>query len=245
MGEHVGGDLNEERLEVTLVPGAEDAGDLRRGRAGAHPEQVKGLRDQLHVGVLDAVVHHLDEVPGPVRANVHAARGAVDLRRDRFEHRAERAVRLGRAARHDARPVQGAFLAAGHSGSDEVQPARAQLPLAAAGIGVVRVAAVDDDVALVQQRDKFPDDRVGGLARLDHDDDRAGPFQGRDEVLGGLTRDERALVPVLGDEAAGALGRAVVQRDTVPVPGQVAGQVAAHDRQPGDTNLRGFLVLAH
>src|SRR5207344_1313413 len=48
--------------------------------AGAEP--VIGFGDELHVGVLDAVVHHLDEVAGAVRPHVHAARRAVDLRGD-------------------------------------------------------------------------------------------------------------------------------------------------------------------
>ena len=80
------------------------------------------------------------------------------------------------------RPVQRALLAAGHAAADEVQAALAQRGLAAAGVGEVRVAAVDDDVALVQQRDQLVDHRVGGLARLDHDDDRARPLQRGDEV---------------------------------------------------------------
>jgi hypothetical protein len=45
-------------------------------------EQVVGLGDELDVGVLDAVVHHLDVVSGAARADVHAARGVVDDGRD-------------------------------------------------------------------------------------------------------------------------------------------------------------------
>ena len=65
------------------------------GQAEPVAQQVVGLGDQLHVGVLDAVVHHLDEVAGAVGADVGAARLAVDLRGDLFQHRAERLVRLG------------------------------------------------------------------------------------------------------------------------------------------------------
>ena len=79
-------------------------------------------------------------------------------------------------------PFSAPFLAAGHAGADEVQPARAQVLLAAAGVGEVGVAAVDDDVAGVEQRDQLGDHRVGGLAGLDHDDDRPRPLQRGDEV---------------------------------------------------------------
>jgi hypothetical protein len=134
--------------------------------------------------------------------------------------------------------VQGALLAAGHAGADEVQPVLAQRLLAAAGVGVVRVAAVDHDVARLQQRHQLVDDRVGRPAGLHHHDDRPGPLQRGDEVGHRLAGQERALVAVLGHQAAGALDRPVVQRDREAVPGEIAGQVAPHDRQPGHPDLR-------
>ena len=94
---------------------------------------------------------------------------------------------------------------------------------------------------VVQQRRQLVDHGVGGRAGLDHDDDRARPPQAGDEVGHRLAGHERALAAVLGDQAAGALRRAVVQRDGVAVPGQVPGQVAAHDRQAGDADVRGGL----
>ena len=54
--------------------------------------------------------------------------------------------------------------------------------------------------------------------------------------------DEAALVAVLFDQRRGARGRAVVQGDGVPVPGEVAGQVAPHDRQAGDADVRDCLL---
>ncbi|MPM11239.1 hypothetical protein SDC9_57578 [bioreactor metagenome] len=79
--EHPGGDLDQVRVELALVPFAEDVGDLRHCQA-CRAQQAEGLADALHVGVLDAVVHHLDEVAGAVGADVGAARFTVELGRD-------------------------------------------------------------------------------------------------------------------------------------------------------------------
>ncbi len=69
--------------------------------AGAATDEVVGLGDQLHVGVLDAVVHHLDEVTGAVVADVGDARLALGDRGDRLQDRSERDPGLVGAAGHD------------------------------------------------------------------------------------------------------------------------------------------------
>ena len=58
-------------------------------------------------------------------------------------------------------PFEGALLAAGDAHADEVQPVLLERPLAAQGVGEVRVAGVDDDVALVEQRGELVEDGVG------------------------------------------------------------------------------------
>jgi hypothetical protein len=93
--EDLGGDLDQVGVEAAGVPGAEDLGDLRGRVPGGVPQQVVGLGDELHVGVLDAVVYHLHEVPGAVRPDVRGARDAIHLGGDRLQHRAECLVGLG------------------------------------------------------------------------------------------------------------------------------------------------------
>ena len=202
------------------------------------PEQVVSLGDELHVGVLDAVVHHLDEVAGAVRADVRAARDAVHVRADRLQHRAEGLVGLDRAARHDRGAVQRALLAAGYAHADEVQVLLAERGLTAAGVLEVRVAAVDDHVAGLEQRGELVDHGVGGRARVDHDEHASRALQRRDELLGGLGRDEGALVAELRDDVRDTGDGSVVQGHGVAVAGEVAGQVAAHHAQAGDAYLR-------
>ncbi len=113
LAQHLGRDLDEVRLELALVPLGEDVGDLGGRLAGAAADEVVRLGDELHVGVLDAVVHHLDEVAGAVVADVRDARLALGDRGDRAQDGAERDPRLVRAAGHERRAEEGALLAAG------------------------------------------------------------------------------------------------------------------------------------
>ena len=175
------------------------------GGPQALAQQLVGLGDQLHVGVLDAVVHHLDEVARAVGADVRAAGHAVDDGSDRLEHRAQGCVGLDRSARHDRRALQGALLAAGDPGADEVDADLAQGGLAAAGVREVRVAAVDEDVA-----------RARGAARGCRSSRRSRPpawtimmiRRGRSRLATKSStdwrRDERALAAVRGHHGVGA-----------------------------------------
>ena len=89
--DHLAGDLDQEALQLALVPLLEDFLELLVGQAADVLEQVVGLGDELHVAVLDAVVDHLDEVAGAAGAAVGDAGLAVagglggDLVEDRLE----------------------------------------------------------------------------------------------------------------------------------------------------------------
>ena len=112
----------------------------------AAPQDVVRLGDELHVAVLDAVVHHLDEVAGAVGPDVRDARPGVGLapRSPRGSARIARHASL-RAARHQRRTEARALLAARHAAADEVQPlSRAAPPRGALRVLEPRVAAVDD-----------------------------------------------------------------------------------------------------
>ena len=99
--EHLCGDLNQVALQLALVPFGKDVSDIRCTHAEAVAQQLVGLADQLHVRVLDAVVHHLHEMAGAIGADVGTAGHTVDVRGDLLQQRAEGFVRLLRAARHD------------------------------------------------------------------------------------------------------------------------------------------------
>ncbi len=148
-------------------------------------------------------------------------------------------VRLGRAARHDRRPVQCALLTAGDAGADEVQPALAYRLLASNGVGVERIAAVDDDVAFFHRVGELVDHGVGGVTGLHHDQHPARFLQGGEKLFDGLRAHEFAFAAVLFEQRIGLGDRPVVQRHGVAVMGEVAGDVRTHDGQAGHADLRG------
>ncbi len=68
------------------------------------------------------------------------------------------------AAGHKRGPVAGTVLAAGDARADVEDAALAQVARPPRRVGVLRVAAVDDDVALVQQRHQLLDELIHRIA---------------------------------------------------------------------------------
>jgi hypothetical protein len=149
-------------------------------------KQVVGFRDELHVGVLDAVVDHLDEVTSTVGAHVGDAGLTLRDGGDGCQDRTEGLVGLSGSTRHDARAVEGTLFASGNTGTHEVDSVFADRLLPANGVREQRVAAIDDDVAGLEQVGELADDSVRALTRLDHDDGGAWLLEGSDEFLNRL-----------------------------------------------------------
>ena len=199
----------------------------------------------MHVGVLDAVVDHLDEVASTIRADVGNARGAVDFSGDGLENWAQSFPRFNRTTRHNGRTVERALFAAGDAGADEVLALGSYFLLTAHCVRVEGVAAVNDDVALIHRFCELVDDCIGSLARLNHDDGLARALERSDEVLDGLGRDKVAFRTVLFDELVGLFRAAVVDGYGVAVVGKVAGQVGAHNSQADNADVGEFSLFSH
>jgi hypothetical protein len=120
-----------------------------------------------------------------------------------------------------------------------VQAALAHRLLAADGVGVERVATVDDDVAGFHGIGELVDHRVRGIAGLDHDDHPPRLLQRVQEFLDALRTDELAFVTVLFEQGIGLGDRSIVQSHRVAVVREIASEVRTHHRQAGDTDLRG------
>ena len=241
--EHLGGDLDEIRLELAAVPLGEDVGDLRGRLARAAPDEIVGLGDQLHVGVLDAVVHHLDEVAGTVVADVRDARLALGDRCDALEDRAESHPRLVGTAGHERGAEQGALLTAGDAHADEVEAALAYRLLTADGVGEERVAAVDDDVARLEDLHERLDHRIRRTTGFDHDDSGARLLQ-RGRELPVAERGHEPGLGVISDELVGLRPRPVEHRDRVAFArGEIASEVRSHHRESDDSDVGGGLCV--
>ena len=150
------GSVERSRLGVDLVDFRTDVG------LGQH---VQAFRVGGHQAVLDAVVHHLDEVAGAARAAVQpaaflgrrrtlAARrpfGGVDAGGERVEDRSQPGDRLGVATDHQAVPALEAVDAAARADVEVVDPGRSERRRAIDVVVVPRVPTVDQHVARRQQ----------------------------------------------------------------------------------------------
>ena len=130
---------------------------------------LEALRVRLHEPVLDPVVHHLREVPCAARADVRVA----VLGREVLEDRLEPLHGLVVAADHQAVAVREPPDAAAHARVDEVDALRLRVAVAALRVAEVRVAAVDDRVARVAEREQLLERVLGDLAGGDHQPERA------------------------------------------------------------------------
>ncbi len=113
----------------------------------------------LHHGVLDAVVNHLREVAGADLARVDRAEIALGLQR--VEDRLDLRDVLGGAAVHQRVAVLQAPDAAGDAAVDEADALLGELLRVLLVVRPARVAAVDDDVAGLQQLGQLVDRGLG------------------------------------------------------------------------------------
>src|SRR5215213_2634955 len=210
-------------------------------------QDVEALREGRHDAVLDAVVHHLHEVACARRTAVQialllrreitvATRGSGDFTgawRNRLQDRVDDLDRIVIATNHEAVPTLQPEDPTAGTDVDIVNALLAQLGGPADVIAIVRVAAVDDDVALVEDVGQLLDDFAGDPGR-DHHPRDPGLAELVDELLHG-DRAGRALTFQLRYEVP-----IDVEHNTfVPVAHQPANDVRAHSAQPDHSQLHG------
>src|SRR5581483_10544619 len=158
-------------------------------------EEVQTLRIRGHHAVLDAVVHHFDEVPGAVRTAVQIAHlgrglGRAPARagllppaagRESREDRLEGAEHSRLGTDHQTIALLEPEHTAARTGIDVVDACRAQLLGPANIVLIVGIAAVDEDVAGGEPRPQLRNDAVNDGSGH-HDPDRAWRLEGGGEL---------------------------------------------------------------
>jgi hypothetical protein len=151
------------------------------------------LANQLHVTVLDTVVDHLDVVTSTLVTDPLAAGLAVRLGRDGLEDVLDVGPGLLVTTGHDAGAVAGTLLSSRDTAADESDALGLQVLGAAVCVGVVRVATVNDDVALLEATlvEEELDEVVNGLTGHDEEHHAAGLLELGAELLDGVGADNR------------------------------------------------------
>ena len=127
-----------------VAPDARDLVEVQVVLAVIHHLEAFGVG--LHQPVLDPVVDHLHEVPRAARADVRVA----VLGCERLQDRLQALDRLVVTTRHQAETDFEPPDPAGHADINEVDALLLRLVIAALRVVEVRVAAVDDRVAFVE-----------------------------------------------------------------------------------------------
>ena len=238
VGQDVTRDFDQIRTKPAPVPGGKNFVHPLRLHAQTVPHQLVRLADELHIAVLDAVVHHLDIVPRAVFADPVAARRAVHLGRDRLEDRPDMRPRGMGPAGHDRGPEASPLLAAGNAGPDVEQAVRFDMGRPADRIAVIRVAAVDDDIARLQKRDQLFDETVHRRSGLDQHHHATRALEHADQFAQRMGAPDRGALGALGQELVDPGNRAVENRHPDPVVVHVQHEVLPHDRQPDQADIR-------
>src|SRR5690606_14069535 len=235
----VSGDFDQVRVEDPLVPSPEGGGHLVMAQPETVPHQVVGLGDHLHVAVFDSVVDHLHVVAGASGAEPVRTWGAIGaLGGYRLEEVDEVWPGPHGPPGHHRRTVASAFLAPGYPASDEVDPCGRQRLPTPGRVGVERVPPVHDDVARLQVRQQLVDDRVHRPAGRHHEDHLARSLQARHQLLDRVGGHDLGPVPLAGDELVGDRAGPVVDGDGCSIVGEVEGEIAAHDSETDEADVR-------
>src|SRR5439155_1465836 len=248
------GDVGE--VEVVLVVDRV-AEWSRLGIRGARPlphvrvaENVEPLGVGRHEAVLDAVMDHLHEVAGAVRATVQVtllrrpapllatggARHVPRAGRQRREERVEMTHDVRLAADHEAVAALETEHAAARAAVHVVGPAAGEPGRAVDVVTVEGVPAVDDDVAALEAWDERLGRRVDAARRYHEPDD---PWL-RELLDEGVQR--RRAARTLTHERLHGGCRYVVHHAGVPAADETTHHVRSHATQPDHADLHCCLL---
>ena len=105
------------------------------------------------------------------------------------------------------------------------------------GVGKVRIAAIDQNVAGLEKRDQLTDQIVHRRAGLDHHHDPPRLVQRGDQLLKAVCADDAFAFRATREEIVDFGYGAVEDSDGVAVVGHVEDEVLAHDGKPDESNV--------
>jgi len=187
------------------------------------------LGDCLHDGVFDAVVDHLDEVTRPTIAKTRQRRLAIASLGAQCRQKRLRGVPHCFAPADHNRGAMARSLGATRDASPEIaDPALTQFVGAALGVAIVRIAAVDHDIARCKVRHQPGNLDIDLIAGLDHQEDDPR----RRERPGERRRVANDLDPARSRVAGRLPG--ICRNDLVSAIAGVQRQIAAHYAKADD-----------
>lgn len=197
------------------------------------------LRNELHVTVLNAVVHHLDVVASTLVTNPLTAWLAVRLGGDALEDVLDVWPGLLVTTRHDGWTVAGTLLTTRDTGADEADALLGKVLGAAVGVWEVGVAAIDDDVARLDTAlgEQSLDEVVDGLAGHDEQHHATWLLELLDELPDAMCANNALALGLVVQEAVNLGDGTVEGDDGEAVVGGVEDQVLAHDGQTDETEV--------
>src|SRR5439155_8482826 len=203
-----------------------------------------------HEAVLEAVMDHLHEVPGAVRATVQVtllrrptplfatgrARHVPWAGRQRREERVQMTHDVRLAADHEAVAALETEHAAARAAVDVVEPPAGEPGRAVDVVAVVGVPAVDDDVAALEVGDEALECRIDDARRYhEPDDPRLRELLDEGVQRGGAAR-------ALAYEGLHGGCRYVVHHAGVPAADEATHHVRSHATQPDHADLHCCLL---
>ena len=226
--EDIGSDADQETFQLALVPLGKQLRKFVIGEAPNIFEQQIALRNQLHIRVFDAVVHHFNIVTRAVRPDIGAAGHPLRSGCNSFQNGLDRRIGIFVAARHDGRAVPRALLAARDADAEIQDALFRKFCAAAAGVLKERVTAVQNDVALLEQRLQLADHRIHRRAGLNHQHDAARARKRGHHLLQRVKR-RQVFVGMLSHDLLGHSAAAVVARDLKTVIRHIERKAASHN----------------
>jgi len=191
----------------------------------------------LHVTVLNTVVHHLDVVTSTIITDPFTARLTIALGSNVLEDVLDEWPGLLVSTGHQRRTVSGTFLTTGNTGTDESDTLASQVFCSAVGIGEMRVAAINDDVAFLTVGEECLDEVVDWLTSHDEEHHTAGLLQLTNELFNRVGAFDRFSLCLVCQEVVNFGDGSVEGNDIVSVVSRVQDQVLAHDGQANEAEI--------